>query len=74
MGHTAQLKTTTEYVTATAEDIDLRPKQRSTTFTTPNYFQLFSDRIPFAENLSIIDLLMSEGPYAVDLLNSSLLQ
>lgn len=74
MGYTAPLKTTTEYVTATAEDIDLRPKQRTTTFTTPNYFQLFSDRIPFAENLSIIDLLMSEGPYAVDLLNSSLLQ
>lgn len=74
MGYTAPLKTTTEYVTATAEDTDLRPKQRTTTFATPNYFQLFSDRIPFAENLSIIDLLMSEGPYAVDLLNSSLLQ
>ena len=74
MGHNAQLKTTTEYVTATAEDTDLRPKHRTTTFATPHYFQLFSDRIPFAENLSIIDLLMSEGPYAVDLLNSSLLQ
>ena len=74
MGYTAPLKTTTEYVTATAEDIDLRPKHRSTTFATPNYFQLFSDRIPFAENLSIIDLLMSEGPYAVDLLDGCLLQ
>lgn len=74
MGYTAPLKTTTEYVQATADDTDLRPKHRTTTFTTPNYFQLFSDRIPFAENLSILDLLMSEGPYAVDLLNSSLLE
>jgi hypothetical protein len=68
MGHTAQLKTTTEYVTAAAEDTDLRPKHRTTTFTTPHYFQLFSDRHPFAENLSILDLLMSEGSYAINLL------
>ena len=68
MGYTAPLKTTTEYVVATADDIDLRPKHRETTFITPHYFQLFSDRFPFAENLSIIDLLMSEGNYSADLL------
>ncbi|MBQ9137481.1 MAG: WbqC family protein [Alistipes sp.] len=61
MGYTAPLKVTNDYITAAEGDIDLRPKHRTTTFTTPHYFQLFSDRHPFAENLSIIDLLMSEG-------------
>ncbi len=68
LGYTKPLKTTTEYVVATENDIDLRPKKRTTEFTTPHYFQLFSDRLPFAENLSILDLLMSEGDYAASLL------
>lgn len=68
LGYTTPLKTTTEYVVATENDVDLRPKHRTTEFSTPHYFQLFSDRLPFAENLSILDLLMSEGDYAVSLL------
>ena len=68
LGYKAPLKTTTEYVTATENDIDLRPKHRDSDFSTPHYFQLFSDRHPFAENLSILDLMMSEGGYAIDLL------
>ena len=68
LGYNAPLKTTTEYVTATENDIDLRPKHRDSDFSTPHYFQLFSDRHPFAENLSILDLMMSEGGYAIDLL------
>ena len=68
LGYTKPLNTTAEYVVATENDVDLRPKQRPTTFSTPRYFQLFSDRIPFAENLSILDLLMSEGDYAASLL------
>ena len=68
LGYTKPLKTTTEYVVATENDIDLRPKKRTTEFTTPQYFQLFSDRLPFAENLSILDLIMSEGHYASSLL------
>lgn len=68
LGYTKPLKTTTEYVVATENDVDLRPKHRTTEFSTPHYFQLFSDRLPFAENLSILDLLMSEGDYTVSLL------
>ena len=68
LGYTTPLKTTTEYVVATENDVDLRPKHRTTEFSTPHYFQLFSDRLPFAENLSILDLLMSEGDYATSLL------
>lgn len=71
MGYTAPLRTSDSYVVATEADTDLRPKQRRTEFTTPQYFQLFSDRIPFAENLSILDLLMSEGIYAKSLLTKS---
>ena len=68
MGSTAPLRTTTEYVTAAEGDIDMRPKQFQSDFSTPHYFQLFSDRHPFAENISILDLLMSEGNSAMDLL------
>ena len=68
LGYTTPLKTTTEFVVATENDVDLRPKHRTTEFSTPHYFQLFSDRLPFAENLSILDLLMSEGDYATSLL------
>ena len=68
LGYTAPLRTTTEYVTAADGDLDLRPKHRQSDFVTPQYFQLFSDRLPFAENLSILDLIMSEGNYASSLL------
>lgn len=68
MGYNTPLRTTTEYITAAEGDIDMRPKQFQSDFSTPHYFQLFSDRHPFAENISILDLLMSEGNSAMDLL------
>lgn len=68
LGYKAPLKRTTEYVVAAEGDVDLRPKQRQSDFKTPHYFQLFSDRVPFAENLSILDLVMSEGTYAAELI------
>ena len=71
MDYTAPLRTSETYIVTTEADTDLRPKHRTTEFTTPQYFQLFSDRIPFAENLSILDLLMSEGIYASALLTKS---
>ena len=68
LGYKKPLRTTTEYVIATEDDIDLRPKHRQSDFVTPHYFQLFSDRLPFAENLSVLDLIMSEGDYAISLI------
>jgi hypothetical protein len=68
LGYKAPLKRTTEYVVAAEGDVDLRPKRRQSDFKTPHYFQLFSDRVPFAENLSILDLVMSEGTYAAELI------
>ena len=67
LGSNAAVKTSEQYIVATAEDNDFRPKQKNgSTFVAEPYFQVFSDRMPFAENLSILDLLMCEGPSAVD--------
>ena len=56
-----------KYVIAQEGDLDLRPKNNEgSTFVAEPYFQVFSDRMPFEANLSILDLLMCEGPQAVN--------
>ena len=55
-----------KYIVARDGDIDLRPKHNEgSTFVAEPYFQVFSDRMPFVANLSILDLLLCEGPQAV---------
>ena len=55
------------YVAAREGDLDLLPKHNEgSTFVAEPYFQVFSDRMPFEANLSILDLLMCEGPQAVN--------
>lgn len=67
LGSNAAVKTSEQYIVATAEDNDFRPKQKNgSTFVAEPYFQVFSDRMPFQENLSILDLVMCEGPSAID--------
>lgn len=61
-----------QYVVASADDIDLRPKRRPTEYITPEYFQPFSDRMPFVPNLSVLDVIMSEGLGTADFLRASL--
>ncbi len=56
------------YLTASAADLDLRPKTKSSAFYTEPYIQVFADREPFAANLSFVDLLFAEGPNAVAVL------
>ena len=66
LGVSRELPLSESYVVAGEGDLDLRPKQKNdSTFVAEPYFQVFSDRMPFAENLSILDLLMCEGPSAV---------
>ncbi len=56
-----------KYVIAQEGDLDLRPKHNEgSTFVAEPYFQVFSDRMPFEANLSILDLLLCEGPQAVN--------
>ena len=55
-----------KYVAAREGDVDLRPKHNEgSTFVAEPYFQVFSDRMSFVANLSILDLLLCEGPQAV---------
>lgn len=67
------------YVEAATGDVDLRPKRRVATgkekgpaFVAEPYVQVFSDRQPFAANLSVADLLFAEGPAAVSVLRRCL--
>lgn len=60
-----------EYVRAEEGDIDMREKKRGSTFVAEPYIQVFCDRLPFAPNLSILDLLMCEGPEAINVLRRS---
>ena len=67
LGAKCELRTSERYVTAAEEDLDLRPKNKEgSTFHAQPYFQVFSDRLPFAENLSVLDLLLCEGVEAID--------
>lgn len=61
------------YVEARDGDLDLRPRHsEGPAFTAEPYVQVFSDRLPFAPNLSFADLLFAEGPSAVSILRRSL--
>jgi hypothetical protein len=64
-------KLSTEYVRAAGEDVDMRDKKRGSTFVAEPYIQVFCDRLPFTPNLSILDLLMCEGPEAINVLRHS---
>lgn len=64
-----QLQETNEYVKEyPAEITDLRDTKKEVLLPPPVYYQIFEDRIGFLPDLSILDLLFSEGPAAVRLL------
>lgn len=68
-----------EYLRDIPEAADFRncisPKPRlqreDADFKAPVYYQVFSDTVPFAENLSVIDLLMCEGPASSGIIRES---
>ena len=67
LGVNRELPLSKSYYEAQPDDLDLRPKHKeSSTFVAEPYFQVFSDRMPFEANLSILDLIMCEGPQAVN--------
>jgi hypothetical protein len=62
-----------EYIPDYGNDIvDLRHKQKARIQDNKaTYYQLFSDRNGFLPNLSMLDLLFSEGPYSRDWINEN---
>lgn len=67
LGSPMLLPLSEQYVEAREGDVDLRPKHREgSTFVAEPYFQNFSERMPFQPNLSVLDLLLCEGPAAID--------
>ena len=66
LGAKCEVRLSEQYVEAEQGDLDLRPKHNEgSTFVAEPYVQVFSDRMPFEANLSVLDLLMCEGPAAV---------
>ena len=66
LGAKCEVRVSEQYVEAEQGDLDLRPKHNEgSTFVAEPYVQVFSDRMPFEANLSVLDLLMCEGPAAV---------
>ncbi len=57
------------YFEASDDDKDLRAKGGvEQGYTAKSYVQVFSDRVEFAPNLSILDLIFCEGPAALSYL------
>ncbi len=63
------------YVKPEEADSDLRgafsPRLASAQSPTAPYYQVFSDRLPFEPNLSVLDLIFCEGPEAGALLSDN---
>ena len=59
------------YIIAQDGDVDMRLKRDGSTYVAEPYIQVFSDRFSFEENLSILDLIMCEGPEARTILSAS---
>ena len=57
---------TTDYVHATENDLReaLSPKKPFDANLFPAYYQVFSEKFPFAPDLSVLDLVFNEGPEA----------
>lgn len=67
------VRLTEDFLVPAGEPWDYRywfsPKTALPTETFPPYYQVFDDRLPFAPNLSILDLLMNLGPEAIEYLH-----
>ena len=70
LGGTGPLRVSESYVEAADGDTDLRPRHsEGPTGPVEPYIQVFSDRMPFVPDLSVLDLVMCEGPAAIDVVS-----
>jgi len=61
---------TTDYVREAENDLReaFSPKKNVDVSLFPTYYQVFSEKFPFAPDLSVLDLIFNEGPEAVEYL------
>lgn len=61
---------TSDYVRETENDLReaFSPKKPIESSLFPTYYQVFSEKYPFAPDLSILDLIFNEGPEAMEFL------
>lgn len=67
----AKPRVSESYIVAVEADRDMRVKDNGSTYVAKPYIQVFSDRFSFEERLSILDLIMCEGPEARNILIAS---
>ena len=69
---TTEISFTDDYAVDFEDKSDLRnffnPKKENESFNCPKYYQVFDEKFGFQPNLSIIDLLFSEGPNTLSFL------
>ena len=65
---------TSDYVRETENDLRevFSPKRPYDSMAFPAYYQVFSEKFPFAEDLSVLDLVFNEGPEAINYLKQIL--
>ena len=61
---------TTDYVREAENDLReaFNPKKQADACLFPTYYQVFSEKFPFAPDLSVLDLIFNEGPEAMNYL------
>lgn len=70
LGVSRPLRVSDVYVEAAAGDIDLRPRHNEgPAMAAEPYIQVFADRMPFVADLSVLDLILCEGPAAIDVVS-----
>lgn len=70
LGVSRPLRVSDVYVEAAAGDIDLRPRHNEGPAEAAEpYIQVFADRMPFVADLSVLDLILCEGPAAIDVVS-----
>lgn len=70
LGVSRPLRVSDVYVEAAAGDIDLRPRHNEgPAVAAEPYIQVFADRMPFVADLSVLDLILCEGPAAIDVVS-----
>ena len=65
---------TTDYVREAENDLReaFSPKKQPDASLFPSYYQVFSEKYPFAPDLSVLDLIFNEGPEALQYLRALL--